>query len=43
MRNGSRRPVAPSATLDAHDIPGLWTAALWILAAAVLLATVRIY
>jgi len=43
MRIGSRRPAAPRAALDAHDIPGLWTAALWILAAGVLLATVRIY
>lgn len=43
MHKRSRRLGARSARLDAHDIPGLWTAALWILAAGVLLATFGIH
>lgn len=43
MHKRTRRPVARSARLDAHDMPGLWTAALWIIAAGVLLATFGIH
>jgi hypothetical protein len=43
MHKASPRPAARRATLDALDMVGLWSTALWILAAVVLLMTFRSY
>jgi hypothetical protein len=43
MRQTHPRPAARRAILDAIDMVGLWSTALWILAAAVLLVTFRGY
>ena len=42
-QKASRRLVARAATLDPHNMVGLWSTGLWILAAAVLLATFGIH
>ena len=39
MRKASARP----ATLDYQELVGVWSTAVWILAAAVLLATFDVY
>jgi hypothetical protein len=39
MQKVYRRPASRRATLDRHDMVGLWTTALWVAEAAVLLAT----
>lgn len=43
MRKATPRTVTRPAALDEHDMVGLWSTALWVLAAAVLLATFGIH
>lgn len=43
MRKVSPRTASRRAGLDEHDMVGLWSTALWVLAAVVLLATFGVH
>ncbi len=43
MRKASPRPAVRPATLDAHDMVGLWSTVLCVAAATVLLATFSVH
>jgi len=43
MKRNTSRAVARTATLNSEEFAGLWTAALWVAAAAVLFATFQVY
>jgi len=43
MKRNTSRAVARTARLNTEEFAGLWTTALWVLAAAVLVATFQVY
>jgi len=43
MRKVSPRTASRRAGLDEHDMVGLWSAVLWVVAATVLLATFSVH
>jgi len=43
MKRNRSRVVLQTATLNSEEFAGLWTTALWIAAAAVLIATFQVY